>query len=188
MLKLSLSTEFASMLTNNTDGSSWYLLQCKPRQDDRAQINLLRQNYDIFRPQLITDRLIRGKPQRVSESLFPGYLFVRLSHDDNWAPIRSTRGVSRFVEFNRGPAMVADNVIAHLRTRCLTSAAPGIEELQPGQTLRIIRGPLSPLEGVFLSMLGAERVMLLLQFLNRQQSICIPLSDLAPNKSLAGQR
>lgn len=171
------------MLTNKTDGSSWYLLQCKPRQDDRAQINLLRQSYDVFRPQLTADRLIRGKPQKVSESLFPGYLFVHLSHHDNWTPIRSTRGVSRFVEFNHGPAVVADNVIEHLRTRCLSFAAPGIpgiEEFQPGQTLRIIRGPLSPLEGIFLSMLGVERVMLLLQFLNRQQSICIPLSDLAP--------
>lgn len=171
------------MLTNSTDGSSWYLLQCKPRQDDRAQINLLRQNYDSFRPQLTTTRLIRGKPQRVCESLFPGYLFVRLSQDDNWAPIRSTRGVSRFVEFNRGPAVVADDVIEQLRMRCLSDDSPNTLELQPGQTLQITRGPLSPLEGVFLSRLGAERVMLLLQFLNRDQCVCVPLRDLAPQQN-----
>ncbi|AWY38589.1 transcription/translation regulatory transformer protein RfaH [Pseudomonas putida] len=167
------------MLTNSTDGSSWYLLQCKPRQDDRAQINLLRQNYDSFRPQLATTRLIRGKPQRVCESLFPGYLFIRLSQDDNWGPIRSTRGVSRFVEFNRGPAIVADDVIEQLQLRCLTCESTDIQALEPGQTLQITRGPLSPLEGVFLSKLGAERVMLLLQFLNREQCVCVPLRDLA---------
>ncbi|WP_160109042.1 transcription/translation regulatory transformer protein RfaH [Pseudomonas izuensis] len=166
------------MLTTCTNASSWYLLQCKPRQDDRAQINLLRQSYDIFRPQLTTERLIRGKPRRVSESLFPGYLFVHLSNEDNWSPIRSTRGVSRIVEFNHGPAVVADDVIEHLRERCLTPATPNTPDLQPGQTLQIVRGPLAPLEGVFLSMMGAERVMLLLQFLNREQSICVPLSDL----------
>lgn len=166
------------MLTNSTDGSSWYLLQCKPRQDDRAQINLLRQSYDSFRPQLTTDRMIRGKPQRVCESLFPGYLFIRLSQEDNWAPIRSTRGVARFVEFNRGPAVVADEVIDQLRMRCQTLEASNCVELQPGQTLQITRGPLSPLEGVFLSRLGEQRVMLLLQFLNREQCVCVPLRDL----------
>lgn len=166
------------MLTNSTDGSSWYLLQCKPRQDDRAQINLLRQNYDSFRPQLTTLRLIRGKPQKVCESMFPGYLFVRLSQDDNWAPIRSTRGISRFVEFNRGPAVVADDVIEQLRMRCLTNEACDSLALEPGQTLQITRGPLSPLEGVFLSKLGSERVMLLLQFLNREQCVCVPIRDL----------
>lgn len=167
------------MLTNSTDGSSWYLLQCKPRQDDRAQINLLRQSYESFRPQLTIDRIIRGKPQRVCESLFPGYLFIRLSQQDNWAPIRSTRGVSRFVEFNRGPAVVADEVIDQLRMRCLTFEASDSIALEPGQTLQITRGPLSPLEGVFLSRQGQERVMLLLQFLNREQSVCVPLRDLA---------
>ncbi|MGY2260266.1 transcription/translation regulatory transformer protein RfaH [Pseudomonas sp. SDO55104_S430] len=172
-----------STLTNSTDGSSWYLLQCKPRQDDRAQINLLRQNYDSFRPQLTIDRLVRGKPQKVCESLFPGYLFIRLSQDDNWAPIRSTRGVSRFVEFNRGPAVVANDVIEHLRMRCLATESCDTTELQPGQTLQITRGPLSPLEGVFLSMMGDERVMLLLQFLNRQQCITVPLSDLEPQNN-----
>jgi transcriptional antiterminator RfaH len=167
------------MLTFSNQGSNWYLLQCKPHQDDRAQTNLLRQDYVIFHPQLVNNRIVRGKPQKTLESLFPGYLFIQLSHDDNWAPIRSTRGVSRIVEFNHGPAVVADHVIDHLRSRCLElqKTLPA-QELQPGQTLQIVRGPLSTLEGVFVSMLGVERVMLLLQFLNREQPVCVPLSDL----------
>ena len=56
------------MLTS-TQGSNWYLLQCKPRQDERAQINLLRQNYVIFCPQIISERLIHGKPHQSLESL-----------------------------------------------------------------------------------------------------------------------
>ncbi|VVN11328.1 Transcription antitermination protein RfaH [Pseudomonas fluorescens] len=159
--------------------SKWYLLQCKPRQDERAQINLLQQNYTTFCPQLVGERLQRGKRLRTLELLFPGYLFIRLSREDNWGPIRSTRGISRIVEFNHGPATVPDHVIEHLRTRCINSLEPHSEPtLEPGDTLQIIRGPLSPLEGVFMSMLGAERVMLLLQFLNREQQVCVPLSHL----------
>jgi transcriptional antiterminator RfaH len=159
--------------------SAWYLLQCKPHQDERARINLIQQNFVVFHPQLISDRLIRGKQQRVRESLFPGYLFIHLGGNDNWAPIRSTRGVSRIVEFNHGPATVSENVIEHLRARCFESSIPpDSPPLTPGDHLQIVRGPLSPLEGVFIAAHGAERVMILLQFLNREQPICVPLSDL----------
>ncbi|MFW0758981.1 transcription/translation regulatory transformer protein RfaH [Pseudomonas sp. H11T01] len=172
------------MLTHSTKGSNWYLLQCKPRQDERAQINLLRQNYVIFRPQLVSEYLIRGKPHKTAESLFPGYLFIQLSHDDNWVPLRSTRGVSRIVDFNHVPAIVADDVIEHLRVRCFKPLAlQTTQALKPGETLHIIRGPLSTFEGVFLSMAGAERVMILLQFLNREQRVRVPLCDLERQRS-----
>ena len=167
------------MSAHSSERSDWYLLQCKPRQDERAHLNLRQQNYVIFHPQLVSERVIRGKRLRVLESLFPGYLFIRLSRTDNWAPIRSTRGVSRIVEFNHGPATVAEHVIEHLRARCFDSAEPHTSpDLEPGEHLQIIRGPLSPLEGIFISSLGDERVMILLQFLNRNQTICVPRSDL----------
>ncbi|MGE8150087.1 transcription/translation regulatory transformer protein RfaH [Pseudomonas vancouverensis] len=168
----------------NPHGARWYLLQCKPRQDERAELNLLQQAYVTFRPQRVSERVIRGKRHRMLESLFPGYLFIQLGVDDHWAPIRSTRGVSRIVEFNHVPAVVTDEVIEHLRVRSYQSLEDqGAPALEPGETLQIIYGPLSPLEGVFQSMLGAERVMLLLQFLNRQQHVCVPLSALERQRS-----
>ncbi|WP_371355777.1 transcription/translation regulatory transformer protein RfaH [Pseudomonas chlororaphis] len=164
----------------NSERSNWYLLQCKPHQDERAHLNLLQQNYTVYHPQLLTARVIRGKQQHRRESLFPGYLFIRLDGNDNWAPIRFTRGVSRFVEFNHGPATVAENVIEHLRARCSESSiSADALPLTPGDPLQIIRGPLSSLEGVFITSHGAERVLILLQFLNRAQTVCMPLSDLA---------
>ena len=160
----------------SSDQPNWYLLQCKPRQDERAHLNLLQQHYVVFHPQLFTERVIRGKRQRVMESLFPGYLFIQLSRTDNWAPLRSTRGVSRIVEFNHGPVAVAEHVIEHLRERCLGSDTDVQRRFEPGEPLRIISGPLSPLEGVFQALHGNDRVLLLLQFLNREQPVCLPLS------------
>lgn len=173
------------MLTNTPNSAHWYLLQCKPRQDERAQLNLQQQDYITYRPLHVSERLIRGKRHRVLESLFPGYLFVQLSCSDHWAPIRSTRGVSRIVEFNHVPAEVADEVIEHLRLRSIQSLDKlhDCKAIEPGEMLQIVHGPLAPLEGVFMSMLGAERVMLLLQFLNRQQQVCVPLSDLERQRS-----
>lgn len=170
--------ELASMLTS-TRISSWYLLQCKPRQDERAQINLLRQNYTIFCPKIVSRRVVNGRSLQTVEPLFPGYLFIQLSRDDKWAPLRSTRGVSRIVDFNHGPAIVPDDVVEHLRTRCLKSSeVHTAQQFRPGETLQITRGPLSTLEGIFLTMLGDERVMILLHFLNREQPVRIPLTDI----------
>src|SRR5690606_9962776 len=58
--------------------AAWYLVHCKPRQDERAQEHLIRQGYDCYRPLLRRERLVRGRTQTVLESLFPGYLFVQL--------------------------------------------------------------------------------------------------------------
>jgi transcriptional antiterminator RfaH len=160
----------------STTQPAWYLLQCKARQDSRAEENLLRQNYVTFRPQLVAQRVLRGKPHCVLESLFPGYLFIQLSHEDNWSALRSTRGVSRVVNFNQGPATVTDQVIEHLRARC--SGEVPSQAFQPGDKLQIIQGPLNTLEGIFLSMDGTERVMILLQLLSREQPIRVPLSHI----------
>ena len=36
---------------------AWYLVQCKPRQDERAEENLLRQGYTCYRPRHSRERL-----------------------------------------------------------------------------------------------------------------------------------
>ncbi|HCJ30844.1 MAG TPA: transcription/translation regulatory transformer protein RfaH, partial [Pseudomonas sp.] len=81
---------------------SWYLVQCRVRQDERAEENLTRQGYECLRPTITRERLLRGRRQSVVESLFPGYLFIRLGAEADWGPLRSTRGVLRVVGFGEG--------------------------------------------------------------------------------------
>ncbi len=79
----------------------WYTIQCKPREEARAEANLDRQGYRTFRP-LIRQPIGRGGCRTaVTESLFPRYLFAQLCDvAENWAPIRSTRGVLGWVVRN----------------------------------------------------------------------------------------
>lgn len=90
----------------------WYLVQCKPRQDERAQDSLTRQGYVCYCPQQSVERTVSGCTQRANGSLFPGYLFIALASGDNWAPLRSTRGVSRVVGFGGMPLAVDSSLIA----------------------------------------------------------------------------
>lgn len=155
---------------------AWYLIQCKPRQDERAEENLVRQGYLCYRPMHTCERLVRAKRQTVVESLFPGYLFIQLSAADNWAPLRSTRGVSRVVSFGNQPLAVDPGLIAQLQQRC--SAAPTSQILESGDKVRIDNGPFADLEAIFLSMDGNERVVLLMNILHREQKVRVPLSSI----------
>ena len=158
---------------------NWYLLQCKPRQDARAVENLQRQGYACFRPLLQREKLTGGRLRKVEESLFPGYLFIQLDAQGNWAPLRSTRGVSRLVVFSGYPLAVPAGLIEQLRERSQqTITEPAMPVLVAGEKVRITDGPFAELEAIFHSMDGLQRAVLLLNMLNRQQKIHLPLSSL----------
>ncbi|MEB0146552.1 transcription/translation regulatory transformer protein RfaH [Pseudomonas sp. CCC2.2] len=158
---------------------SWYLVQCKPRQDERAEDNLARQGYEISRPKCRYQRLIRGQRQWTVESLFPGYLFINLPADSNWGPLRSTRGVSRVVSFGGVPVAVSDSLIKQLQARAEIDAKP---ELKPGDNVRITEGGFAELNAVFMAIDGEERVILLINLLNRQQQISLPVASICSNE------
>ena len=156
---------------------AWYLVQCKSRQDERAEENLVRQGYTCYRPQFTCERVVRGRRAVVCESLFPGYLFIQLTLRDNWGPLRSTRGVLRVVAFGAQPLAIGDSVINELK---LHEAQGDVQpELVSGEAVRINHGPFAELQAIYLKMDGAERVVLLLNFLQRQQQVSLPLSGIS---------
>ena len=76
----------------------WYLIKAKARQEQRAFDNLENQGFDAYCPVITT----KGAELK-EEALFPGYLFLYLDLKDlnRYHKIRSTRGVSEIVRFNR---------------------------------------------------------------------------------------
>jgi transcriptional antiterminator RfaH len=111
----------------------------------------------------------------VVESLFPGYMFIQMGLDANWAPLRSTRGVSRIVSFGETPLRLDDALIAHLQERAATVPR---SELAPGDDVRITRVGFAELDAIFVSMDGEHRVILLLNMLSRQQKISVPIASI----------
>ncbi|WP_177345199.1 transcription/translation regulatory transformer protein RfaH [Pseudomonas sp. CC6-YY-74] len=170
-----------STTTNRCTASTapaWYLVYCKPRQDERAEENLLRQGYTCYRPQHSCERIVRGRRQIIAESLFPGYLFIQLAADANWASLRSTRGVNRIVGFGGMPLQLDNNLIAQLQQR---TAAIVKLALESGDGVRITEGGFAELDAIFVAMDGEQRVILLLNMLNRQHQISMPLVSIVKN-------
>ncbi len=159
------------MTTPARSGKCWYLIYSKPRQEKGAVENLLRQNYEVYFPQIQLWRSRRGNRQLVIEPLFPRYLFIHLdSHSDNWAPIRSTLGVSSLVRFGAEPARVPDELVAYLTSR---QNAEGLHEwaqptLAVGDRARVVSGPLAGYEGILLAQSSRERVVILMDLVGGQ--------------------
>ena len=162
------------MSSPDSDELRWYLIHCKPREDERALENLERQGFECFRPARLVERRRNGRKCTVPEPLFPNYLFIRLDRvHDNWYPIRSTRGVIHIVRFNEFPLPVADAIIEGIRSRL---AADNVEPyLKPGERVRIADGAFSQMEAIFVSNDGQDRVVLLLNILQRTQELSFPL-------------
>lgn len=154
---------------------SWYLLQSKPRQTDRALEHLERQGYSCYLPTHSVERIVRGKRQLSLEPLFANYLFIQLCENyDNWMPLRSTRGVSKLVRFGEYPLKVSEQIINSIRQR----EKPIAQCFSKGDKVRITEGSFAELEAIFLAHDGEERAILLLNLLHRENLMHFPLSSL----------
>ncbi len=155
---------------------AWYLVQSKPRNEMRALENLVRQGYETYLPLMEVERLQRGKLLKKMEPLFPRYLFLHLEEgNDNWGPIRSTMGVDSLVRFGQAYAVVSDDVLeaVRVRTQDVKKAL-----FTPGDSIRVVSGPLLGLEGVFDITDGEQRSFVLLEFMQKQQRVSVSTADL----------
>lgn len=115
--------------------------------------------------------MISGKIVTKKEPLFPRYLFVRTDLENtNWTSLRSTRGVSNFVEFGNGPKVVDPNIINELKKVELLPRKPFIKT---GEKIKIVKGSFSGLKAVYQNMDGASRSYILLEFMQQDQHMSI---------------
>ena len=154
---------------------TWYALQHKPAQGDRALQHLQNQDIACFYPKISVEKIKGGKRSKKLEPLFPGYLFVNLEQTDPmWSKLRSTRGVLRIVGFASKPAPISDAVIQHIKESLDSVADQG--GIKPGQAVQLSEGPFEGINAIFQSYDGEERAIVLVNFMQKQQSIRVPVS------------
>lgn len=161
---------------------TWYALQHKPAQGDRALAHLQNQGIACFYPKITVEKIKAGKRTKKLEPLFPGYLFVNLEQTDPmWSKLRSTRGVIRVVSFANKPAAISDDVIQHIKDSLHTVAEQG--GIKPGQSVELDEGPFKGLSAIFQAYDGEERAIVLISFMQKQQTLKVPLSTIHPRRS-----
>jgi transcriptional antiterminator RfaH len=156
---------------------TWYALQHKPAQGDRALQHLQNQGIACFYPKISVEKIKGGKRSKKLEPLFPGYLFVNLERSDPmWSKLRSTRGVLRIVGFANKPAPIGDAVIQHIKESLDSVAELG--GIKPGQAVQLNEGPFEGINAIFQSYDGEARAIVLISFMQKQQTVRVPVSAL----------
>ncbi|RUO74536.1 transcription/translation regulatory transformer protein RfaH [Pseudidiomarina sediminum] len=163
--------------------SAWYVIQTKPKQEQRARTHLENLAFDVALPMLSIERVRRGKRTAVSEPLFPSYIFVKVdAASPNFHRIRSTLGVSKLVKFGETPAQVSDDVVSQML--CFSEKNETAQQLDPnaapqvGDQVEIVEGPFSGLLAKVVALDGASRCVVLLDFLQKQVRAEFALSSL----------
>ena len=146
---------------------AWYLIQSKPRQEAVAETHLARQAYTVYLPWHQVTKRKRQQLVASKEPMFARYLFIQLDQGvDNWAPIRSTRGVQNLVRFGGMPARLPDQLIACLYEReHQNEHTEPVQTFQEGQIVRLMDGPLRGYEAIFKATSGQQRAYVLLDLL-----------------------
>lgn len=160
---------------------NWYLIHTKPRQEKCALQNLEQQGYQCYLPTLPTEKIRQGQLTVTDEPLFPRYLFIRLGQEDSaksWAPIRSTKGVSRLVRFGVNPAKVEDKLIDLLQAQGTCFQNEPIRLFKPGERVRLTSHPFTGLEGIYQMTDGERRVMVLIELLSKPVAVRVAPANL----------
>ncbi len=156
--------------------NNWYLVHTKARQEATALTHLQRQNYTAYLPMMHSNKRVRSAYQQVIEPMFARYLFISLSESqDDWGPIRSTRGVSGLVRFGGVAATVPAALVELIKQReMLWETKPPAEiEFALGDSVRIVDGVMQGYEGVVAEKNSTKRVTLLLEIVGKAARVDI---------------
>lgn len=172
-----------SEILRNQPISSWFCLRAQPKREHIAAA-CLRQisEVEVFCPRVRFRKATTRGPVWFVESMFPGYVFARFDYTAFHRRIRQRPGISGFVQFGERLALLPDPLINEIRTRTgpdeLMEVAHG---LQPGQGVRITRGPFQGLEALVTRLITArERVEILIEWMGRSLHAEASVADLLP--------
>ncbi len=166
------------MVIKNYSTPQWFLIYTKPRQEERAKENLENQGFETFLPLIASEKIKQPKSFSM-KPMFPRYLFTKFNLEkDNWAHIKSTRGVSQVVVFGENFTEVPSSVMEYLKSKVDDNDVLKLQTrrkiFQKGDDLVIQQGIFQGKDATFLSMSGKERARVLLNLMNRIMITDIP--------------
>lgn len=149
---------------------SWFSAWTKPKHEQIAAAGLRRNlGLEVFLPQLQFKKVTRAGWKRVTEPLFPGYIFVRCVVEERINEIQYLNGIKRLVQFGGKIPSIPDQIIAELQRHFQQNSVVTVEDaLSPGDEVNVAGGAFAGMDACVLRTLPAkQRVQILLEILGR---------------------
>lgn len=154
----------------SSPGLGWFCVRSQLKHEHIAAAHLVQDlELQVFLPRVRFRRLTRRGSRRVTEPLFPTYLFARFDWVEYLRRVQHSRGVAQVVHFGERWPTVPDEVIDALRAKVGSDEIHEISgELRTGDEVRLVGGAFHGLSAVVSRPLPArQRVAVLLEFLGR---------------------
>jgi transcriptional antiterminator RfaH len=151
---------------------SWFVVQSKPREEERAQHFLEEKGFLIYLPRMEVVSVRALKSVTLQKPLFPSYLFCRFDPAESLASVRWTKGVKKLLPESANPAPVTLEVIDSIRSLEQKDGVIRKQPLKKDDLVRITRGPFKDILGIFDHWASDQgRVRVLLNFISYQASV-----------------
>lgn len=153
-----------------SSGKKWYVIYTKAKSESIASEHLQRQNFNTYLPRVETMKRRQGRLTPLVSPFFPRYIFIQMDiNTDNWAPIRSTRGVCGVVKFEGVPKEVPTRLIQALKDN---ENAEQLQDITPpswkeGDVVAIEQGPFAGYSCIFQGRRSSDRVAVLLDIIGK---------------------
>jgi transcriptional antiterminator RfaH len=160
----------------------WYAVQCQTHKEHLAAAQLHElHGISSYVPEL---RLITHAQRH--QALFPGYIFIQ-QQTQLIIPsqINTTPYVIRLVSFGGQPQAIPHSVIEQIQQQLhILNAQGGFQRFQPGDHVKIIKGPFQHLQAIFQGPLKPSvRVTILLECLGGLREIQLPRHHLEASEA-----
>lgn len=150
---------------DDSDEKLWYVVNTYSGHENKVKENLEKRVETmgiqdcLFRIVVAEEPEIEiknGKQVEKMHNLFPGYVFVEMKMtDEAWYVVRNTPGVTGFIGSSGGgakPFPVANDEMESILRRIVQNDQKVVVDFKVGDTVKILSGPFSGMEGTVSSM------------------------------------
>jgi transcription antitermination factor NusG len=160
-----------AVLSDGPERRSWYAVRVRPRAEKVVAAALRSKQYEEYLPLYRKRSQWSDRVKQVDLPLFPGYVFCRANLSGR-PPLVTTPSVIGILTFAGAPAIISEQEIdaikAVLRSGLATEPFPFLNE---GDRARIVRGPLSGVEGILVRVKSEWRIVLSVEVLCRSVAV-----------------
>lgn len=163
----------------SSDVNAWFVVQVVPRHEQKVVDRLAYKGQENFLPTSTIRRRWSDRTKRVTEPLFPGYVFCRTNRSSIGSVLR-TPGVRRIVCFGGHPHPVPDGEIEAIRqvAQCGRELTPA-PYVAVGQKVEIVSGPLAGVSGLVSLLKNRARLIVSVDMIMKSVSVDVAISELA---------
>jgi transcription antitermination factor NusG len=159
----------------------WYAIYTKPRWEKKLAGNYAERGIEYYLPMVKTLKLWSDRKKWVQEPLFKSYIFVHVSRQE-YIPALQAPGAVCYISFEGKAVSIPDVQIEAIRIFIESGEDPAMDspEINPGDRIRVVRGPLKGLEGTLVEVQKKHRVRISIDGIQQSLHIRIPKSFLSP--------